>query len=185
MADIARAHGIKVVVAPFEQCVLPRGDYDLVCSGTAWHWIDPAVGYDIAAALLRCGGRVAVFRNSYIYDPRVASVIDAALRRHAPNLLDDCIPLGTASQALVESHAQEMTERSDLFAELHRRTFVHDRVVTANDWITELETHSPIASLDRVTREQLLGELVHGVTLSTGDHLRIRHETPCVAATRR
>jgi SAM-dependent methyltransferase len=37
MAEIARAHGIQVVVAPFEECVLPRSDYDLVCSGTAWH----------------------------------------------------------------------------------------------------------------------------------------------------
>lgn len=139
MADIARDHGVRVVVAPFEQCVLPGGDYDLVCSGTAWHWIDPAVGYDIATALLRRGGQLAVFRNSYIYDTDVANVIDAALQRHASNLLDDCIPLGTASQALVESHAQEMTERSDLFTELERRTFVHDRLVTANDWIKELE----------------------------------------------
>jgi SAM-dependent methyltransferase len=105
MADLARAHGVHVVVAPFEKCVLPRSDYDLVCSGTAWHWIDPAVGYDIAAALLRRGGRLAVFRNSYSYDPDVANVIDALLQRHAPNLLYDCIPLGTASQPLVESHA--------------------------------------------------------------------------------
>jgi hypothetical protein len=78
-----------------------------------------------------------------------------------------------------------MTERSDLFTELERRTFVHDRLVTAHDWIKELKTHSPIAMLDRVTREQLLGELAHIVTASTGDQLRIRHETPCVAATRR
>lgn len=185
MADIARAHGVQVVVAPFEQCVLPRGEYDLVCSGTAWHWIDPAVGYDIASTLLRHGGRLAVFRNSYMYDPDVANVIDAALQRYAPNLLDNCIPLGTAHQARVESHAQEMTERSDLFTEVDRRTFVHERLVTANDWIKELETHSPIAMLDRATRERLLGELAQRATASIGDQLRIRHETPCVVAKRR
>jgi hypothetical protein len=185
MVEIARAHGIQVVVAPFEKCVLPGSPYDLVCSGTAWHWIDPVVGYDIAAALLRRGGWLAVFRNRYLYAPDVANVIDAALRRHALNLLDDCIPLGTASRALVESHAQEMTGRSDLFAGLERRTFVHDRLVTANDWIKELKTHSPIAMLDRATRVLLLGELAQRVTASTRGPLRIRHETPCVAATRR
>ena len=29
---IARARGVHVVIAPFEKCVLPRSDYDLVCS---------------------------------------------------------------------------------------------------------------------------------------------------------
>jgi SAM-dependent methyltransferase len=185
MAGIARAHRVQVVVAAFEKCVLPRSDYDLVCSGTAWHWIDPAVGYDIAAALLRRGGRLAVFRNSYLYDSDVAKVIEATLQRHAPHLADDCIPLGTASRALVESHAQEMAGRSDLFTNLERETFVHSRRVTVNDWIEELKTHSPIAMLDRVTREQLLGDLAQRVTAVTADHLQIRHETPCVAGTRR
>jgi SAM-dependent methyltransferase len=184
MADIARAHGVEVVVAPFEKCVLRRSDYDLVCSGTAWHWIDPRVGYDIAAARLRRGGRLAVFRNSYIYDADVTDVIDAALQQHASHLLHDCIPLGTGTPN-VEPHAQEITLRSDLFAALERRSFVHDRRVTASDWVRELETHSPIAMLDPVIRGQLLGELVQRVTASTGGPLRIRHETLCVAATRR
>lgn len=185
MAAIASAHGIQVVVAPFEQCGLPGDSYDLVCAGTAWHWIDPAIGYDIAATLLRHGGQFAVFRNSYIYDPDIAHVIDTALQRHAPNLLHDCIPLGTASKPLVESHAQEMSARSDLFTELDRQTFTHERLVTAQDWIKELETHSPIATLDQGTRTRLLGELAQYAAASSGIQLRIRHETPCVAAKRR
>ena len=185
MAEMARAHGVQVVVAPFEQCVLPRGAYDLVCSGTAWHWINPAVGYDMAAALLRPGGRLAVFRNSYIYDPDVAIVIDAALERHAPKLLENCVPLGIARHPLVASHAQEMTDRLELFTECDHRTFVHERRVTVSNWILELQTHSPIATLERITRERLLRELARRVTASSLEPLRIRHETPCVAGKRR
>jgi SAM-dependent methyltransferase len=185
MAGLARARGVHVVVAPFERCVLPGGEYDLVCSGTAWHWIDPAVGYDIAAALLRRGGRLAVFRNIYVYEANVAKVIQAVLQRHAPSLLDDCVPLGIARPALVESHARELTERSDLFTDLDRQTFEHERQVTADDWIRELETHSPVAALDHGTRARLLRSLARRVTASTGGPLRIRHETPCVVATRR
>ncbi len=185
MAEIARAHGVSVVVAPFEKAVLPRSDYDLVCSGTAWHWIDPAVGYDIAAALLRPGGRLAVFRNTYIYDPEVVSVIEGALRRHAMHLLDDCTPLGIGPHAPLESHVQELSARADLFGDLERHTFVHNRLVTVGDWIMELTTHSPIAMLDPPARERLLDDLAGGVTASTGTRLHIRHETPCVAATRR
>ena len=185
MADVARARGVDVVVAPFERCVLPRVGYDLVCSGTAWHWIDPAVGYDVAAAVLRRGGRLALFRNSYDYDPDVAKVIDAALRRHAPDLLETCIPLGTARQALIEPHAREISERRDLFTEPYRRTFAHERLVTTSDWIEELETHSPMATLDRLTREELFRELAQRATASAGGRLRIRHETPCLVAERR
>ena len=112
-------------------------------------------------------------------------MIDAALRRHAAHLLDVCIPLGTGGQAEVESHAEAISARSDLFVELERRTFVHDRLVTVHDWIRELGTHSPIATLGRVTREALLGELARRVPASHRGRLRIRHETPCVAATRR
>ncbi|WP_455378365.1 class I SAM-dependent methyltransferase [Petrachloros mirabilis] len=185
MAAIAREHGIRVVVASFEQCGLPDGSYDLVCAGTAWHWIDPAISYDIAARLLRHGGQLAVFRNSYIYDPDIAKGIVTALDRHAPNLLHDCIPLGTASKPLVDLHAQEMSARSDLFTEFDLQTFTHERLVAAQDWIKELETHSPVATLDQVTRTRLLGELAQYAAASSGNQLRIRHETPCVAVKRR
>jgi len=184
MAAIAREHGIQVVVASFEQCDLAEGSYDLVCAGTAWHWIDPAIGYDIAARLLRHGGRLALFRNSYIYDPDIAKGIVISLQRHAPNLLHDCIPLGTASKPLVESHAQHMSARSDLFTELDRRTFTHERLVTVEDWIKELQTHSPIATLDPSTRRRLLDDLAQHAAASSGDRLHIRHETPCVSVNR-
>lgn len=185
MADVARSRGVHVVCAPFETCALPRGEYDLVCSGTAWHWVDPDVGYDVAAGLLRRGGQPAVFRNSYRYDPALTQVIDSALRRHAPMLLDDCVPLGTATGGLVDSHEREMHERSNFFADVTRRTFVHQREMSVGDWTSELATHSPIQMLDRGTRDALLEELARGAAGSTGDRLRIWHETPCVAAERR
>jgi SAM-dependent methyltransferase len=185
MADIARARGIEVVVARFEQWGSSGRDYDLVCSGTAWHWIDPTVGYDIAAGLLRPGGRLALFRNSYIYDSDVADAIGAVLRRLAPHLAQDCIPLGTSSHDLVGTHASEISERTDLFADFARRVFMHERKVTANEWVEELKTHSPVAMLDEDVRERLLGELAEVVTSSGRSRIRIRHETPCVVATRR
>lgn len=185
MAAVARARGIQVVVAPFEECVMPRGDYDLVCSGTAWHWVDPAAGYDIAAALLRRGGRLAVFRNSYGYNFDVSRTIEALLERHAPHLLHDCIPLGSTSRSLVERHAQEMTERPDRFTAPEHRVFLHDRVVTVRAWLDELTTHTPIARLDRITRVRLLGRLAREISFSSGERLRIRHETLCVVSRRR
>ena len=185
MADIARAHGVEVVVAPFEQWDSSRHDYDLVCAGTAWHWVDPAVGYDRAAELLRSGGRLAIFRNRYVYEPEVADRIRAVLRRFAPHLSHACIPLGTATGELMDTHAVELAARSDLFVEIDERVFRHDRIVTAREWTGELATHSPIAMLDEVARNELLGELARLVTTAPTARLHIRHETPCLVATRR
>ena len=40
-----------------------------------------------------------------------------------------------------------------LFIGLDRRVFTHERYLTANEWIEELETHSPVAMLEGVVRE--------------------------------
>lgn len=41
--------------------------FDLVVSGTAFHWVSPDVGYSKAAAVLKPNGAVAIFAN---YHPR-------------------------------------------------------------------------------------------------------------------
>jgi SAM-dependent methyltransferase len=185
MAEVARSRGIQVVVSRLEQWSAPQRGFDLVCSGTAWHWVDPTVSYDIAAKLLRPGGRLAIFRNSCVYHPDVANAIDAALRRHAPDLLGRCIPLCSSPGNLIAQHASEIAERTDQFAEIEIRTFAHDRIVTMTAWVDELQTHSPIVTLDRLVRKGLLNELERRVAKQAASHLRIQHEAQCVAARRR
>lgn len=43
-------------IARFEDVELPDGAFDAVFSATAFHWVDPAVGWSKAARLLRPGG---------------------------------------------------------------------------------------------------------------------------------
>lgn len=185
MAEIARSRGVQVDVSRFEQWEAPRSGYDLVCSGTAWHWIDPLVAYDISATLLRPSGRLAVFRNSYTYHPDVANAIDAALRRHAPNLLAQCIPLGISPGNLIAQHISEIISRNDLFTAVTQCVFAHDRIVTIKEWINELKTHSPIMMLDPLARNKLLEELTHCDTKLAAGRLWIGHEAQCVVARRR
>jgi SAM-dependent methyltransferase len=185
MAAIARSRGVAVTVSTFEQWRTPRGDFDLVAAGTAWHWVDPRIGYDRAASALRTGGRLAIFRNSYRYDADIAAIIDRNLRRHAPDLLTDCVPLGTADPNRIDSHREEIERRSDLFAGLEHRAFRHERLATVEDWIEELTTHSPIMLLDGIVADQLLDDLASQVTSEVGDNVHIVHETHCLLARRR
>ena len=52
MAAIAESHGIPVEVSSFETWDAAGRRFDLVVSGQAWHWVDPAVGPTRAADVL-------------------------------------------------------------------------------------------------------------------------------------
>jgi ubiquinone/menaquinone biosynthesis C-methylase UbiE len=47
-------------VGRFEDVELPDGGFGAVFSATAWHWVDPAVGWSKAARVLRPGGILAL-----------------------------------------------------------------------------------------------------------------------------
>jgi len=80
MAARAAERGVPVEVARFEEWEPSVHDVDLVCSGQAWHWVDPEQGARRAAELLRPGGRLAVFWNAYRYETNVASGVRSPRR---------------------------------------------------------------------------------------------------------
>jgi SAM-dependent methyltransferase len=57
-----------------------RAGFDLAYSATAWHWIDPAIKYDKASALLAPGGHLAIWGAGHAfpagYDPFFAEIQD-------------------------------------------------------------------------------------------------------------
>ncbi len=185
MAAIARARGIAVTVSTFEQWRPPHSNFNLVAAGTAWHWIDPTGGYDRVASSLRSGGSLAIFRNSYRYDRDVAAMIKRNLRRHARHLLAGCVPFGTGRHDRIASHRAAIERRNDLFAGVEHVTFAHERLLTIENWMDELTTHSPVMFLDGVVADQLLSDLAHGVASEVGNHVHIVHETCCLFARRR
>jgi SAM-dependent methyltransferase len=50
----------QIIVSAFEDWQLPEQSFDLAVSASAWHWIDPAVGYAKVAHALRPGGALAL-----------------------------------------------------------------------------------------------------------------------------
>lgn len=66
MIDAARRRvggNAQFHVGRFEEVDLPRETFDAVFSGTAFHWIDPSVGWAKVAALLGPGGVLALLQN--------------------------------------------------------------------------------------------------------------------------
>lgn len=65
MAELARQGGTETEVAKFEDWDPAGRSFDAVIAAQSWHWVDPAAGTAKAAAVLRPGGRLAVFWNAF------------------------------------------------------------------------------------------------------------------------
>ena len=83
-SDLVRFH-----LGRFEEVDLPAEHYDAVFAASAFHWVDPRVGWAKAASLLRPGGTIAILQPVGVRDDRSGDVhdeLDAMWARVAPDL---------------------------------------------------------------------------------------------------
>jgi len=67
----------------FEQWTGPAGQFGLLVSATAWHWVDPAVRWTKAVEVLRPGGAIALCWHVFrVVDPAAFAALRAAHERH-------------------------------------------------------------------------------------------------------
>lgn len=73
----------------FEDVDLPDRPFDAVFSATAFHWVDPAVGWVKAAAYLKIDGLLALLSHLNVRDEQSTALQDgflALLRKHEPEV---------------------------------------------------------------------------------------------------
>lgn len=75
------AAGVDWRVTAFEEIAAPDGSFGLVVSATAFHWIDPDVGWTKAARLLRPGGWLAILGTREVYDEPTGSGVRDLYKR--------------------------------------------------------------------------------------------------------
>jgi SAM-dependent methyltransferase len=63
---LARQPSARVITAAFEDWPLPAEPFDTFVAATAFHWLDPALRVDRAAAALRPGGALATIATHHI-----------------------------------------------------------------------------------------------------------------------
>jgi len=93
MIELARRRtghsaGVEFHVGRFEDFALLEGTYDAVFSATAFHWVDPAVGWAKAARALRPGGLLALLMHVHYREEETAEASDAlreVFMRHLPD----------------------------------------------------------------------------------------------------
>jgi SAM-dependent methyltransferase len=190
-------------VGRFEDVDLPA-DFAALFSATAFHWIDPAVGWRKSASHLRPGGVLALLAHCGVRDERNDEAHEefiALLRKYAPDvaetlspprdlqtILDGAAQRGdNASEAwdwlMGEKHALAVPEAADLFTGVEVTTRLEQIEQTADEMWAHLRTTSLWFRIDPAQRESLEAEDRRNVE-RRGGSLRFTHAAVLMTALR-
>jgi SAM-dependent methyltransferase len=90
--NLEGAPAVEFVNAPFEEAPLDRGQFQAVFSASAFHWVDPEVGWQRAADVLVPGGTLALLSYFGLAESRTKpdqEAVLAAIRQVAPDVAAD------------------------------------------------------------------------------------------------
>lgn len=168
LAEVAR-HNLadfpksRIEVADFETWELPPEPFDLVMSATAWHWIDPEIGYAKAARALKPGGALAILSYRHVAGG------DMGFFEASQECYLQFMPGTEPGFRLPESESFQPNttalEASGLFEPPAVRKIVAERSFTTEEYLALLSTFSDHRALAEDAREGLfscLRALLHG-----------------------
>jgi SAM-dependent methyltransferase len=185
MAAVARRHGVPVEEATFEEWDASGRTFDAVVAGQAWHWIDPVAGAARAAAVLRPGGRLAVFWNVTLPPPELARAFAAVYQRILPDS-----PAGAflATSGTDDPYGPLCEKASDGirqgggFGEPQRRRFDAAQHYTREQWLDLVSTMGGHGLLPPPVLDELLAGLGAAVDAAGGGFTMAQHTVAVTAA---
>jgi SAM-dependent methyltransferase len=165
---------VQVIGQAFEDWQ-PTGQerFDLVFSATAWHWIDPGVGYQLAWRALRPGGYLAIWAADHVFpvdgDPFFRDL------QEVYDEIGEGMPAGTWYFAPGEQPGHRAAiEGSGLFTVTSVRNFDWEIIYTAEEYIALLDTFSSHIDMAGWQRDRLYGEIRRRVAARPAGKVR-RH----------
>ena len=146
--NLAAFPQVDIQTTTFEDWPVAIGQYDLVMSATAFHWVSPEVRYVKAAQALAAGGWLALFWNMEAEEESVLGQrIQAVYNKHAPS--NQAHPYAThhpagrnKTQDTKISRWQEEIEQSRLFGDVSVMQFRWTQWYTTEQYLQLLETYS-------------------------------------------
>jgi SAM-dependent methyltransferase len=170
MARLARQGGTETEVAKFEDWEPAGRTFDAVVAAQAWHWVDPAAGAAKAAAVLRPGGRVAVFWNAFDAPIHLREAFGEVYRRVLPDS-----PLGGFfARPAVDAYrtgcerVAEALRQTGAFGEPEEWLSCWERPYTRDEWLDLVPTTGGFTRHPEAIQQQLLGGLGAAVDAAGG-----------------
>jgi len=164
---------VDIVESRFEDWDASGNRYSLVYAATAWHWIDPTVRFQKAAAVMQPHGFLAIWDATHVIpydgDPffeEIQEVYDEIGEELPPNT-----PL-PRPQELVDERAN--IEASGLFEVVEIRQYDWETIYDAQGYIDLLNTFSGHIAMENWQRTRLYGEIRRRLALRPDGRVR-RH----------
>ena len=143
-----------VYTGAFEEWPVEEGAFDLAFAATAFHWIEPALGYRKSAQALRPGGPLALFRHEHVHSDTSAGFFEEVQHYYQEAGLAKTPDFRQPHPDEIEDDAAQI-ESSGLFGPVDVRRYVWDIEYDAASYIRVLSTYSNHINLDDVRRERL------------------------------
>jgi SAM-dependent methyltransferase len=147
---------VQVSVSNFEEYPLEERTFDLVISATAFHWIDPEVGYRKAAEVLKPDGTLALYWNK-----PVQTQVSADYFQSIQNVYERVVPEmakrfpGLPHPDTIPTPIKDEIDRSRMFGEVAVLKYRWETEYTAQAYIQLLNTYSDHIALEKETRAEL------------------------------
>jgi SAM-dependent methyltransferase len=158
-ANLAGYDRVRVLQQPFEAWRPDEGDpLDLVYAATAWHWVDPALGYSLAWQGLRPGGHLAIWASQHVLpddgDPLFLQLQDVY------DEIGESLPSGYSFPKPGSLPTDRVAiEASGLFTVALEREFIWARDYTAEQYVALLDTFSSHIDMAAWQRDRLYSEV--------------------------
>jgi SAM-dependent methyltransferase len=151
---------VRIIVETFEDADLPVGAFDIVAAATAFHWVDPDVGYVKYASILRAGGWLALWWNVFGDDDRpdpFHEALQTILEAKAPQLAEEG---GAAASYAFDARARiGEIERTASFGSVEQHVIRWEGRHGPEELRRMFATFSPWLALAESVREDLLDDV--------------------------
>lgn len=183
MAQYARECGFDVDISKFEDWDPAGRTFDVLISGQAWHWVDPVLGAQKAAAVLRTSGRIALFWNVMSFEPRFAVGLATVYRRVVPEFpfFQRAYSSCPANYAPLSHKAADGIRNVGRFDEPFQWQFDWEGTFSRDQWLDTVPTFGGHSQLLPNKLDELL-EGIGRVIDSTGGTVTLNYTTVVVTA---
>ena len=170
MAELARQGGTETEVAKFEDWESAGRTFDVVIAAQAWHWVDPVAGAAKAAAVLRPGGRLAVFWNAFDPPKDLRQAFAEVFRR----VLPDSPFGGFWTRPAVDAYrvgcarAADAMRQAGAFGEPEEWLSCWERPYTRDEWLDLVPTTGGFTQRPKAIQTELLDGLGAAVDAAGG-----------------
>ena len=170
--NLAQYPNAKVSIGSFEEYPLQEDRYDLVISATAFHWIDPEIGYPKVAKILKREGAIALFWNHQVQTRRSAEFfqsVQSVYKQVVPEMAEKFS--GLSHPEKMPFPVQSEIAQTGLFGEVTVRKYRWEQEYTSKTYVELLNTFSDHIVLNEETRTQLFEGIENHIETKFGGRI--------------